>query len=237
MTNKDLSMLAGWLWFIEGWKLFKKSPLPLILGAVIWGALEFAIAFIPIAGVVIDGLIFPMLYAGFLFVAREIDEGRKPSLKFFFVAFMDKSKFLLLLMLGIVMVLFEAISVAVGMFFGPIAIVILVPFALILVSMLVFSVPAMIKLLPALPAAWARGAARGIACRGGVIVDVAWEQGGRRVRATLAARAAQRVTVKFPAPVAELETDAAVSDSPHGAAYRLVDLPAGQSVEWVATLQ
>lgn len=134
-------MRAGWLWFIEGWKLFKKSPLPLILGAVIWGALEFAIAFIPVAGVVIDGLIFPMLYAGFLFVAREIDEGRKPSLKFFFVAFMDKSKFLLLLMLGIVMVLFEAISVAVGMFFGPIAIVILVPFALILVSMLVFSVP------------------------------------------------------------------------------------------------
>ncbi len=134
-------MRSGWLWFVEGWKLFKKSPLPLILGALIWGVLELGIAFIPVVGVVIDGLIFPMLYAGFLYIAREIDEGRKPSFKFFFVAFMDKSKFALLFMLGIVIVLFEAISVVAALFFGPIAIVILVPFVLILVSMLLFSVP------------------------------------------------------------------------------------------------
>lgn len=141
MTYKDLSMRSGWLWFFEGWKLFKKSPLLLIFGALIWGVMELIIAFIPVIGVVIDGLIFPMLYAGFLFNAREIDEGRKPLLKFFFVAFTDKAKFALLFMLGIVIVLFEAISVAVGLFFGPIAVVILVPFALILVSMLLFSVP------------------------------------------------------------------------------------------------
>jgi hypothetical protein len=70
-----------------------------------------------------------------------------------------------------------------------------------------------------------------------VVVDLAWEQGGRRVRATLTAQSAQQVTVKWPGPVAELETDAAVSDSPYGAAYRIVDLPAGQLVELVATLQ
>jgi alpha-L-fucosidase 2 len=104
-------------------------------------------------------------------------------------------------------------------------------------EMLVYSKPGLIKLLPALPGAWERGAARGIACRGGVTVDLAWDQGTRQVRATLTARITGQVTIKFPAPVAALETDATVSESPHGAAYRVVDLPAGQPVELEAALE
>ena len=141
MKKKDLPMRSGWLWFIEGWKLFKKSPLLLILGALIWGGMELIFAFIPVVGVVIDGLIFPMFYAGFLFNAREIEEGRTPALKHFFMAFTDKTKFALLFRLGIVIVLFEVVTVAVGMSFGPIAVVILVPFVLIFISALLFSVP------------------------------------------------------------------------------------------------
>jgi alpha-L-fucosidase 2 len=98
-------------------------------------------------------------------------------------------------------------------------------------EMLVFSKPGMLKLLPALPDAWERGSAKGIACRGGIVVDVAWDQAGRHVRATLAAQVAQQLTLKFPAPVAALRTDARVLQSPYGASYRVVDLPAGQPVD------
>jgi alpha-L-fucosidase 2 len=104
-------------------------------------------------------------------------------------------------------------------------------------EMLVFSTPGMLKLLPALPGAWERGSARGIACRGGILVDLAWDQAVGQVRATLTARTAQRLTVKFPAPVTALRTEAGVLPSPYGAAYRMLDLPAGQPVELQATVE
>jgi alpha-L-fucosidase 2 len=103
-------------------------------------------------------------------------------------------------------------------------------------EMLVFSRPGTIKLLPALPAAWERGSARGIACRGGVVVDVDWDLGARRVRATLTSRTAQQVTVKFPASLAALTTEAPAAASPYGPSYRKVDLPEGQAVALDATL-
>ena len=104
-------------------------------------------------------------------------------------------------------------------------------------EMLVFSKPGLLKLLPALPAAWGRGSAQGIACRGGIAVDLAWDQAKRHVQVTLTAQAAQRVTVKFPAPVRSLLTDAQVCASPYGTAYREIDLPAGHPVGLEATLE
>jgi alpha-L-fucosidase 2 len=98
-------------------------------------------------------------------------------------------------------------------------------------EMLVFSVPGMLKLLPALPDAWQRGAAKGIACRGRIVVDLAWDRAGRHIWTTLTAQTAQQVTVKFPAPVAVLRTDAAVLKSQYGAPYREVALEAGQPVD------
>jgi alpha-L-fucosidase 2 len=103
-------------------------------------------------------------------------------------------------------------------------------------EMLVFSTPGMVKLLPALPAAWKSGSAKGIACRGGVVVDVAWDQEPRRVQAKLTARRAQQVTCKFPGPVVALETTATVAASAYGPSYRTVDLPEGQTVSLDVTL-
>lgn len=44
-------------------------------------------------------------------------------------------------------------------------------------EMLVFSKPGLIKLLPALPAKWACGKVAGIRCRGGISVDMEWDNG------------------------------------------------------------
>ena len=110
-------------------------------------------------------------------------------------------------------------------------------FTAAVLEMLVFStaavgaLPTIVRLLPALPEAWQRGSAKGVACRGGVVVDLEWDGRARRVRATLRSSRAQRVTVKLPGPVVELETKAEVSASPWGVAYRQVRLPAGEAVE------
>ena len=104
-------------------------------------------------------------------------------------------------------------------------------------EMLVFSTPGMLKLLPALPDAWRRGSAKSIACRGGIGVDLAWDQAGQRLWTTLTSKEAQRVTLKFPAPVAALRTEAQVLQSPYGASYRAMDLPPGQPVSLDATLE
>ncbi len=96
-------------------------------------------------------------------------------------------------------------------------------------EMLAFSVPGLIKLLPALPSEWPDGAVEGIHCRGGVTLDIVWDRFG--LEATLTAKEAQTVTVKFPAVPAVLKSDGQVSESEHGPDYREVELPAGEPVK------
>ena len=94
-------------------------------------------------------------------------------------------------------------------------------------EMLIFSAPGMIKLLPALPSRWPTGSARGIACRGGATVDLQWDIPVGRLAATFVSATAQQITVMFPAAPTEVVCEAmpaAVSPSPHGPAYRQVDL-------------
>jgi len=72
-------------------------------------------------------------------------------------------------------------------------------------EMLVFSEPGMIKLLPAVPKSWPAGNAEGIRCRGGVEVSLKWNMNEKWIDAAFISRTAQKVTVKFPAPVASIK--------------------------------
>ena len=65
-------------------------------------------------------------------------------------------------------------------------------------EMLVFSMPGMIKLLPALPAAWRRGSAAGLRCRGGIRVSLAWDMDEGRVDAFMTSAMEQELAVKLP---------------------------------------
>jgi alpha-L-fucosidase 2 len=64
-------------------------------------------------------------------------------------------------------------------------------------EMLVQSHMGVVDLLPALPDAWATGSVRGIRARGGLEIDMAW-QDGRLVSATLHATADGRHTLRVP---------------------------------------
>ena len=72
-------------------------------------------------------------------------------------------------------------------------------FTAAVLEMLTYSKPGMIKLLPALPTQWTSGRSTGIACRGGVTVDVAWNQTSRSLSAKLVSRVAQQLSLYLPA--------------------------------------
>lgn len=142
MKETGYTMKDGRDWFIDGWRLFTKSPLLLILGAVIWILVEVALALIPVAGEIADGLLFPVLYGGFLYGAREIDEQRKLKISHFFQGIIDKTKLKSLLILGLLMVFFELMEAGLTLILGPFAALVLAaPLGILVFSALLYSVP------------------------------------------------------------------------------------------------
>lgn len=71
-------------------------------------------------------------------------------------------------------------------------------FTAAVLEMLVFSKPGLIKLLPALPERWSRGEAAGVACRGGLTVDMRWDVEQGRFRASLVSTRDHRVRIVLP---------------------------------------
>lgn len=65
-------------------------------------------------------------------------------------------------------------------------------------EMLAFSKPGALNLLPALPKKWAVGDVRGLACRGGITVDMQWNRHTGSFSATLSSQHDQRVRLCLP---------------------------------------
>lgn len=141
-NNAGFSMKQGYLWFVDGWHIFKQQPVLFILGSAVWIGLEVALAFIPVAGEVIEGLLFPVMYAGFLSVIHEIDSRQKSCFRHFFQGFTDISKLKNLLLLGSMMVFLELLEVTLTMILGPLgALVLAAPLGILILSSLLYSVP------------------------------------------------------------------------------------------------
>ncbi|GLI06931.1 hypothetical protein YDYSG_29610 [Paenibacillus tyrfis] len=101
---------------------------------------------------------------------------------------------------------------------------------------LLFSAPGVIKLLPALPDAWREGRFRGLRCRGGAEVSMAWSLAAGIAEASFVSARTQSVEVEFPFALQEATSDdaeAAVSlpeALDKATRHRLVHLPAGRTV-------
>lgn len=141
MDKKHFSMKSSWSWFLAGVNLFKSQPVPMILAAIVWMAIELLVAFIPAVGGMIDGLLFPALYAGFMFTANKVETGQKPTITDFFIGLTDTNKRIPLLLLGGLIVLFEMLTIAFAMTLGGLAVVILFPLGVLAFAALIYSVP------------------------------------------------------------------------------------------------
>jgi alpha-L-fucosidase 2 len=103
-----------------------------------------------------------------------------------------------------------------------------------ILEMLVFSKPGLIKLLPALPDKWTRGRACGIACRGGIVLDLEWDWPGGEMSATLISKRDQKVWVKLPIGMKEVECAVRRQEAPPshwGHSYLSVALPKSKAVQ------
>ena len=101
-------------------------------------------------------------------------------------------------------------------------------------EMLVFSTPGMVKLLPAAPKKWKEGKVVGMVCRGGIEVSMEWDFAKKSLEAKLVSKTTQQITVKFPKPVKSIKSNLSaklIQGSKKGAAYKVIDLPAGKEVK------
>lgn len=144
MESHLLPLKAGWRWFFEGWKLIKKSPVLFLIGTGIWLGLELVLGFIPVAGPMLDGFVFPIMYAGFLSFVSHVDKGAAQSIKDFFVPFFKPALLMQLAVLGLIIAGFEILTLTFARTMGSIAVAVLVPLTVIMVSALIFSVPLML---------------------------------------------------------------------------------------------
>lgn len=79
MQARAVAAARGWVWFVEGWRLFVRHALVWVLIGLIFVFLMFASFLIPVVGQLVFVLISPMLGAGMLHAARESDAGRVPQ--------------------------------------------------------------------------------------------------------------------------------------------------------------
>lgn len=139
------TLMKGMSWFVYGWQQFKKSPVIFVIGAVIWVGVEVGFAFIPFAGEIIDGLLFPFLYAGFLYAADDLEENGRVSIMSFFKGFADFSNIPKLFIMGLPVVAFEAVEFLVLETVGPlIALLMAAPLMVMVLCSLLYAVPLVI---------------------------------------------------------------------------------------------
>ena len=73
--GKSVPAGNGWTWISDGWSLFKDAPGTWIAIIIVFGAIYFALALIPVAGSLATILLGPVFGAGVLIGCRSLDTG------------------------------------------------------------------------------------------------------------------------------------------------------------------
>lgn len=104
-------------------------------------------------------------------------------------------------------------------------------FTAAVLEMLVFSLPGMVRLLPALPDSWKTGRFEHLLCRGGITVSAEWDADAKTLKASLLSDRPQEITLQLPWDFKKIQASGGESKpSPLGTAYRLIRLEAGKTL-------
>lgn len=87
----------GTEWWVRGWRLFAKSPWIWIAITLTWIVIMAAVNQIPFAGPLAVTLFYPVLFAGVLLGARELDRGGQLRFDHLFACVNDRARPLLVL--------------------------------------------------------------------------------------------------------------------------------------------
>ena len=99
MEAKTVDVSRGLSWLSCGWRIFTKNPWVWIMLGLVFPALMFVLAPIPL-GTLVFALLVPPLVAGLLAAARDAEAGRALTFAHLFLAFRDKTRLTPLLVLG-----------------------------------------------------------------------------------------------------------------------------------------
>lgn len=104
MTNDEMqpekAWSQAWLWYKGGWALFSKDRLTWVLFTALWGLGALLLWQVPFVGRVVWWVLNPALYAGFVYEAAELSQGRGLVLEHFLLGLTDGDKRKQLLTLG-----------------------------------------------------------------------------------------------------------------------------------------
>jgi uncharacterized membrane protein len=100
MQYKKVTIEEAIDWIKQGWELFKKEPGLLIVMNLIYFGISIAGSFIPFVGAIAVTLLSPALAAGFMYAARELEQGRPIEVGDLFQAFKQEGKINQFLIIG-----------------------------------------------------------------------------------------------------------------------------------------
>jgi hypothetical protein len=81
----------GWAWIVEGFALFRRSPLPwLVLNILLFGII-WLLDHVPVAGEYIFYLLAPIFLAGMMAACRDLEQGRQITIAHLFRGFLENT--------------------------------------------------------------------------------------------------------------------------------------------------
>lgn len=91
MEARKVNAANGWLWIKQGYWLFKKSPVLMVVLTVIGVAGLVGIAAIPAIGDPLATLLFPVLFAGFMLGCRALEQDEELELAHLFAGLQNNA--------------------------------------------------------------------------------------------------------------------------------------------------
>ncbi len=89
--GRGVSAGRGWSWIVEGWALFKESPLIWIVIFILFMFILLAVQFVPLLGGIAGILLAPILGAGLMIGARAVHQGEALEIGHLFAGFRERT--------------------------------------------------------------------------------------------------------------------------------------------------
>jgi hypothetical protein len=118
MDPRRMPMTEGGRWFVQGWRLFTSDLEMWLIQTLAWFVAILALYLIPKLGVLIILTLTPAFYAGFIYGAKKVDQGRDLKFRHIFQGLIDNNKRLPLLILGLTAALIGLVLMALGVDLG-----------------------------------------------------------------------------------------------------------------------
>ena len=118
MQYKKVSSAESIEWIKGGWEVFKKEPGILIVMFLIFFGISIVAAFIPFIGSLAITLLSPAIGGGFMYAARELDQGRNIEIGDMFKVFKQEGMLNQFLIMGAILLGVTILTYAVVIVFA-----------------------------------------------------------------------------------------------------------------------